>query len=620
MCLALTAGLLLAVPGQTLAQDPTPVFSTDADYRILTRYGSTTEIELADYLDAGATGTTFSLKSCDSLRTNYHGTPTITSGKLVLPSNTLGHVHGTNSETETVCTVTGTHTDMTTEDQDFSLYTVPDRVPPGLQPGAPSVAEARATAPPPTVTVSFGAPTYTVPEGGTISVTVLLSDAPGRELLIPLTETPGGGATHDDYYDILSRLIFSPTQTSWLFTFTATDDTDDNDGKTVTLGFGTLPPGVAAGTYPTATITITDNVDPPAPPPTVTVSFGAPTYTVPEGGTISVTVLLSDAPGREVLIPLTETPGGGATRDDYYGVLSRLIFGPTQTSWLFTFTATDDTDDDDGKTVTLGFGTLPPGVAAGTYPTATITITDNVDPPAPPPTVTVSFGAPTYTVPEGGTILVTVLLSDAPGREVLIPLTETPGGGATHDDYYDILSRLIFGPTQTSWLFTFTATDDTDDDDGETVTLGFGTLPPGVAEGTYPTATVTITSNDTSMVGDPPAVIATPTMLTFPEGSGGTYTVVLTSRPTGPVTVTPTVVGARDVTVDRPSLTFTVRNWDIPQTVTVRGADDDDTTNDWATIEHGVSGANYESVATRDVDVTVIDDSRTRPLSDRPTW
>ena len=472
------------------------------------------------------------------------------------------------------------------------------------------------TAPPPTVTVSFGAPTYTVPEGGTISVTVLLSDAPGREVLIPLTETPGGGATRDDYYGVLSRLIFGPTQTSWVFTFTATDDTDD-DGKTVTLGFGTLPPGVAAGTYPTATITITDNVDPPAPPPTVTVSFGAPTYTVPEGGTISVTVLLSDAPGREVLIPLTETPGGGATRDDYYGVLSRLIFGPTQTSWVFTFTATDDTDDD-GKTVTLGFGTLPPGVAAGTYPTATITITDNVDPPAPPPTVTVSFGAPTYTVPEGGTISVTVLLSDAPGREVLIPLTETPGGGATRDDYYGVLSRLIFGPTQTSWVFTFTATDDTDDD-GKTVTLGFGTLPPGVAAGTYPTATITITGNDTSVLGDHPAVIVTPTMLTFSEGSGGTYTVVLTSRPTGPVTVTPTVVGARDVTVDRPSLTFTVRNWDIPQTVTVRGADDD-TTNDWATIEHEVSGANYESVPARDVDVTVIDDSRARPLSDRPTW
>ena len=465
------------------------------------------------------------------------------------------------------------------------------------------------------MTVSFGAPTYTVAEGGTILVPVFLSDAPGRQVLIPLTETPGGGATRDDYYDVLSRLIYSPTQDSWLFTFTATNDTDDDDGETVTFGFGTLPAGVAVGTYPTATITITSDVDPPV--SAVTVSFGAPTYTVPEGGTIAVTVFLSDAPGREVLIPLTETPGGGTTRDDYYDVLSRLIYSPTQTSWLFTFTATNDTDDDDGETVTFGFDTLPPGVAAGTYPTTTITITGRVDRPA--SAVTVSFGAPTYTVPEGGTIAVPVVLSDAPGREVLIPLTETPGGGATRDDYYDVLSRLIYSPTQTSWLFTFTATNDTDDDDGETVTFGFGTLPRGVAAGTYPTATITITGYDTSALGDRPAVIVTPTMLTFPEGSARTYTVVLTSRPTGPVRVTPTVVGDRDVTVDRPSLTFTVHNWHIPQTVTVRGANDNDTTNDWARIEHEVSGANYESVPAREVDVTVIDDSRARPLSDRPT-
>ena len=221
-------------------------------------------------------------------------------------------------------------------------------------------------------------------------------------------------------------------------------------GETVTFGFGTLPRGVAAGTYPTATITITSDVDRPVSQPTVTVSFGAPTYTVAEGGTIAVPVFLSDAPGRKVLIPLTETPGGGATRDDYYDVLSRLTYSPTQDSWLFTFTATNDTDDDDGETVTFGFGTLPRGVAAGTYPTATITITSDVDRPVSQPTVTVSFGAPTYTVAEGGTIAVPVFLSDAPGREVLIPLTETPGGGATRDDYYDVLSRLIYSPTQDS--------------------------------------------------------------------------------------------------------------------------------------------------------------------------
>ena len=46
---------------------------------------------------------------------------------------------------------------------------------------------------------------------------------------------------------------------------------------------------------------------------------------------------------------------------------------------------------------------------------------------------------------------------------------------------------------------------------------------------------------------------------------------------------------------DRPWLTFTRGDWHIPQTVTVRGARDDDTINDTAQTEHSVSGANYES-------------------------
>ena len=68
-------------------------------------------------------------------------------------------------------------------------------------------------------------------------------------------------------------------------TFAATDDTADDDGETVALGFGTRPSGVTAGTPSTTTVTITDNDD-----PAVTVSFGAATYTVAEGGTVSTSL------------------------------------------------------------------------------------------------------------------------------------------------------------------------------------------------------------------------------------------------------------------------------------------------------------------------------------------
>ena len=53
-----------------------------------------------------------------------------------------------------------------------------------------------------------------------------------------------------------------------------------------------------------------------------------------------------------------------------------------------------------------------------------------------------------------------------------------------------------------------------------------------------------------------------------------TYTVVLTSQPTGPVTVTPShSSGDADVTVSE-ALTFTALNWATAQTVTVSAAQD----------------------------------------------
>ena len=52
--------------------DKSTVFATVASYRILTRYGATTEIVLSDYLADGVTGITFTLSSCDGWREDYY--------------------------------------------------------------------------------------------------------------------------------------------------------------------------------------------------------------------------------------------------------------------------------------------------------------------------------------------------------------------------------------------------------------------------------------------------------------------------------------------------------------------------------------------------------------------
>ena len=128
----------------------------------------------------------------------------------------------------------------------------------------------------------------------------------------------------------------------------------------------------------------------------MTVNFEQDSYTVAEGGTVSVKVTLSDDPEMTVTVPLTATEQDGATTADYSGVPASLTFNSGDTEKEFTFRAEADEVDDDGESVKLAFGTLPAGVASGDTAESTVSITDDDD-----PGVKVSFGAASYTVGRG---------------------------------------------------------------------------------------------------------------------------------------------------------------------------------------------------------------------------
>ena len=99
--------------------------------------------------------------------------------------------------------------------------------------------------------------------------------------------------------------------------------------------------------------------------------------------------------------------------------------------------------------------------------------------------------------------------------------------------------------------------------------------------------------------------------LTVTEGSTGSYTVKLNTAPSGNVVVTPSSDNT-DVTVTPASLTFTSSTYSTPQTFMVRAGADEDTTNDTATVSHGVTGSGaYSSVTAASVAVTVTDNTPT---------
>ena len=344
----------------------------------------------------------------------------------------------------------------------------------------------------PSVTVSFDSATYPVDEGDTVTVTVTLSAAPEREVVVPIDTTDEDGASSADYSLSETSVTFGLTDTEKTFTFTATQDTVDDDGESVKLTFGSaLPAGVSRGSVPETTVSINDDDV-----PSVTVSFDSATYPVDEGDTVTVTVTLSAAPEREVVVPIDTTDEDGASSADYSLSETSVTFGLTETSKTFTFTATQDTVDDDGESVDLTFGSaLPAGVSRGSVPETTVSINDDDV-----PSVTVSFDSATYPVDEGDTVTVTVTLSAAPEREVVVPIDTTDEDGASSADYSLSETSVTFGLTDTEKTFTFTATQDTVDDDGESVKLSFDSpLPDGVTAGTTPETTVSITDDETVM-------------------------------------------------------------------------------------------------------------------------
>ena len=341
------------------------------------------------------------------------------------------------------------------------------------------------------VDVEFGQGSYTVAEGSSVTVTVTLSEDPERTVTIPVSKANQDGASNSDYSGVPANVVFNSGETSKTFSFTATSDTDDDDGESVKLSFGTLPAGVTEGTTNETTVSITDDDV-----PSVTVSFENSAYSVDEGSSETIKVILSAEPERAVAIPISATFLNGVGNGDFSGAPVTLNFAEDDTEKTITFAASEDSHDDDGEQVKLTFGTLPDGVSEGSPKETTVSINDD-DLPA---DVDLEFGQGSYTVAEGSSVMVTVTLSEDPEQTVTIPISKANQGGASNSDYTGVPASVVFNSGETSKTFTFTATMDSIDDDGESVKLTFGTLPSGVTEGTTNETTVSITDDDVPSV------------------------------------------------------------------------------------------------------------------------
>ena len=182
--------------------------------------------------------------------------------------------------------------------------------------------------------------------------------------------------------------------------------------------------------------------------------------------------------------------------------------------------------------------------------------------------VTVS-GGPLTVTEAGSSTTFTIVLTSQPTGDVTMPLAASNPAEAAVSP-----ASLTF--TATNWniaqAVTVTGVDDAVDDGdvGSSVTIGPTTSSDANYNGLSPSA-VAVTTTDDDMAG----ITVSGGPLTVTEaGSSATFTIVLTSQPTGDVSVLLSPSNLAEAAVSPASLIFTAATWNIAQTVTVTGVDD----------------------------------------------
>jgi hypothetical protein len=473
------------------------------------------------------------------------------------------------------------------------------------------------------VTIAERGGTTAVTEGGSTadSYTVVLTSQPASDVTVTLTF--GGEITVDGESDGSVTLTFDGTNwnTAQSIAVAAVDDRKVEGSHTAVISHAvsssdTLYNGI---TLPTVTATITDN-------DTATIAFSSASGDAPEATTPyavdAVLTLVTNGTGTEMLATaisaaITAADGTALSPADYSLTSSSVAFDPSAVSGATKPVEVGVVNDnlvEGDQTFTVGFGTtIGPVLASGTH---SVTITDN-------DTAAITFAGVSGSVSEENSpyivnAVLTINSNPVDGsleNAVDVVVSQTPGTAMTPADYSLTTTQVSFaaGSGDSTQPISTVIVDDAVVEDDETFTLSFEAVTgQAVASGTH---LVTITDNDVAAV-----TIAESGTTEVTEGSSAdSYTVILTSQPTSPVTVTlifnssntnPTTpqVPAGVLVNNQGSpevLTFTPSNWNQVQIVTVSAPDDDIIDAGLETIVHDIDSLDGKYAALTDITITV---------------
>jgi hypothetical protein len=352
-------------------------------------------------------------------------------------------------------------------------------------------------------------------------------------------------------------------------------------------------------------------------------------YNVNEGATdtvINVPVTISNSNSfSDVVVQIEIDPSSTATQGADYTLSTTSLTFPANTTTLtqnVAVTIKADNIVDSNEQLILNLGQITGGIAS-TSSKATLSILDRNS------SYTIAASPPTIAEGNSGTSPVTFTITRNGSTELFSTVDYTIGGTATNGtDYNNIggtsgataaTGRISFAAGETSKTITLDVVGDAEIEPNETVsiTLSNPVSPGGAPTIPNPTATTTITNDDTAGVTVSPKSLSTTEI-----GGKAEFTVKLNAKPTANVTIGLSSDNTAEGTVSPNSLTFTPDNWNRLQTVTVTGVDDlvaDGSKTYNIITSPGVSAdPNYNNLNPDDVAVTN-SDNETPGITVNPT-
>ena len=435
------------------------------------------------------------------------------------------------------------------------------------------------------------------------SYSVRLKTPPTQDVTVTVASGDTDAVTVGDTDGVMpgtqNTLTFTAMNWSTARTVTLTAAQDDDgvdESVTVTHAASTASNSEYTGDSASLTATVADDETPAvvldANPSTANVVDAGPVMLV-EGHATDVaktySVRLAAQPTQTVTVTLTSGDTGAVSIDDTdgdntNGVQNTLVFGSTTWDTVQNVTARA-ADDDDAADESVALFATSTTATASEYSGLSARLTATVDDDE---TRGVVLSTSTLAVQENGSATYTVQLGSQPvGGNVTVTITGA-GGGITPNPMSLTFTGVNWNTPQQ--VRVNAARDDNSANETATLThtpSGAGTDYVGAA-----TAQLVVTATDISI----PGLQVSPTQLAVDENQSAEYTVRLNTNPLGTVTVTATSNDAAvaldaDSTPQARTLTFDSSNWATPQTVTASAEEDDNGTDETATLTHAASGA-----------------------------